>query len=321
LLSQAGIQVTIANDGREGVEMLAARPDAFDGVLMDIQMPVMDGYAATGEIRKDARFEALPVIAMTANAMAGDRDKALAAGMNDHVAKPIDVAELFAVLCRRLQVPEARRAAEPEAVDVPEATAEEASSLPALPGLDTRSGLARVGGKVSVYRKILRQFANSQADAPARIRSALQRHDLTTAEREAHTLKGVAGNIGADEVQAAATRLERAVKHGADTDAPIAALERILGELVESLTSLTAAPDTAGAAPPQGEAADLLPELDRLRALLEDSDGEAGDLVAELESQVAHTEFAQPMRAIGERVDDFEYDEALEFLNALRDAL
>ena len=183
-------------------------------MLMDIQMPVMDGYAATREIRKDARFEALPIIAMTANAMAGDRDKALAAGMNDHVAKPIDVAELFEVLGRWVQVPEERRAAEPRTWMCPKPLAEEASSLPVLPGVDTQSGLARVGGKVSVYRKILRQFANRQADSPARIRSALQGHDLTTAEREAHTLKGVAGNIGAGEVQAAATRLETAIKQG-----------------------------------------------------------------------------------------------------------
>jgi CheY-like chemotaxis protein len=322
LLSQAGMRVSIANDGKEGVEMLAGRPEDFDCVLMDIQMPVMDGYAATLEIRKDARFEALPVIAMTASAMAADRDKALAAGMNDHVAKPIDVGELFGVLGRWIQqVPDTRRVADPQSVDLYESTAAETSSLPKLPGVDTQSGLARVGGKVGVYRKILQQFAKSQADAPARIRGALQGHDTATAEREAHTLKGVAGNIGAGEIQAAATRLETAIKQGSDTEARIRALERILSELVESLTSHTAAPDTAGPPPPGGKAPDLLPALDRIRTLLEDSDGEAGDLFAELESQVANTELGEPMRAIGERLDDFEFDEALELLNALTEAM
>jgi CheY-like chemotaxis protein len=322
LLSQAGIQVTIANHGREGVDMLAARPEEFDGVLMDIQMPVLDGYAATGEIRKDARFEALPIIAMTANAMAGDRDKALEAGMNDHVAKPIDVAELFEVLGRWVQVPEERRSPAPQAVEDSEATtAEDASTLPALPGVDTSSGLARVGGKVSVYRKILQTFAKRQADAPARIRGALQGHDLTTAEREAHTLKGVAGNIGAGEVEAAARRLETAIKHGADTEAPIAELERILGELVAGLTSLTIAADTVESLPPNGETPDLLPALDRLQTLLEESDGEASDLISEIESQGANTAFARAIREIGDRIDDFEFDEALELLNALREAM
>ena len=95
LLCQASLEVTIANHGREGVETLAARPEDIDAVLMDIQMPVMDGYAGSRKIRKDGRFGALPVIAMTANAMAGDQEKALEAGMNDHVAKPIDVVEFF----------------------------------------------------------------------------------------------------------------------------------------------------------------------------------------------------------------------------------
>ncbi len=325
LLSQAGIEVTIAGHGREGVETLVARPDAFDGVLMDIQMPVMDGYAATGEIRKDARFRALPVIAMTANAMAGDREKALAAGMNDHVAKPIDVEELFEVLSRWINVPEGRKSSVPQAAGQPDVAAHEEvtadEGLSEIRGIDTAAGLARVGGKVSVYRKILTQFANRQADAPQRIRSALQDNDVSTAEREAHTLKGVAGNIGAGEVEAAAKHVETAIKHGAETEVPIAELARILGELVASLISLTAARNTSGGAPGKGSACDLLPALDRLEALLEDSDGEAGDLIAELQSQVANTEFAESMRAIADRIDDFDFDEALELLNLLKVAM
>ena len=193
--------------------------------------------------------------------------------------------------------------------------------MPVLPGVDTQSGLARVGGKVAVYRKILRQFANSQADAPARIRNALASGDRVTAEREAHTIKGVAGNIGAEEVQAAAKRLEAAIRQGADTKVPITELGRILGELIESLASLTVNQDTAGETPSTVEVSDLLPKLDRLQALLEDYDAKAINLVSELESQVAHTEFAQLIRAIGERIDDFDFDEALERLNALRELM
>ncbi len=321
LLSQAGIQVTIANDGKEGVDILRARPNDFDGVLMDIQMPGLDGYTATREIRKHGQFETLPIIAMTANAMAGDRDKALAAGMNDHVAKPIDVAELFEVLGRWVQLPEERRASYSQTMVASEAAANEASRLHVLPGVDTQSGLARVGGNVSVYRKILQQFAKQQADAPARIRNALHSNDPTTAEREAHTLKGVSGNIGADEVATAAKHVETAIKHGADTETSMAELERRLGELIASLASIKAASTTNEKTLRKVSTTDLLPTLDRLQVLLEESDGEAGALVAELESQAAQTEFAQPIREMSECIDDFEHDEALERLHTLRETI
>ena len=211
LLSQAGINVSIANDGREGVAILRAQPDAFDGVLIDIQMPVMDGYTATGEIRKDERFEALPIIAMTANAMAGDREKALEAGMNDHVAKPIDVGELFGVLARWITVSEARRL---QAVSAENVVAKQTEGLPDIPGVDTVVGLKRCGGNEKVYRKILNKFRDSQAAVPKQIRSALVAADHDTATRAAHTLKGVAGNIGAEPVQAAAKTVETHIQAG-----------------------------------------------------------------------------------------------------------
>ncbi len=321
LLGQAGIHVTIANHGQEGVEMLAARPEDFDAVLMDIQMPVLDGYTAAREIRKDARFEALPVIAMTANAMAGDRDKALDAGMNDHVAKPIDVAQLFEVLGRWVQVSQQGRAEESPAARAPTAVEQDLPSLPALPGVDMQLGLARVGGKVKVYRKILQQFASSQADATARIRNALESGDRVSAEREAHTLKGVAGNIGADAVQAASKRLETAIQQGTNTDDLIESLERTLEDLLESLTSLAASPDEVSVTPSNSDPSTLLPQLNRLQALLEDFDSEAGDLVSEIKAQTAHTPYAQPLREIETFVDDFEFDEALALLTALTEGM
>ena len=321
LLSQAGIRVTIANDGKEGVDILAARPEDFDGVLMDIQMPVLDGYAATREIRRDGRFESLPVIAMTANAMAGDRDKALAAGMNAHVAKPIDVVELLEVLGRWLQVPKECHSSEWHITDASKATTADLPGLPVLPGVDTQSGLARVGNKVEIYRKILRQFANSEKDAPARIRSALASGDRITAEREAHSLKGAAGNIGADAVHAAANRLGEAIKQGAETEALIGEAEEILRALVEDLAFLTANQDTAKGATLEGEAPDLAPMLDRLQALLEDYDGRAVELVSEIESWAIHTEFARPIRKIAERTDEYEFVQALERLDALREMM
>ena len=180
-----------------------------------------------------------------------------------------------------------------------------------LPPIRANPAAVSTPGNIGLYRKILRQFADRQAGAPQRIRNALQEHDFSTAEREAHTLKGVAGNIGAHEVQAAAERLELAVKQGGDTKVPMVELER----------KLTAASDTVAAGAFSGSIADLLQGLDRLQTLLEDYDGEAGDLIVELESRVAGTEFAQSVRMIAERIDDFEFDEALVRLNGLREAM
>ena len=238
--------------------------------------------------------------------------------MNDHLAKPIDVKELFKVLGRWVQVPEGRQSSMSRIVEGPEAVAEEIASLPALPGVDTRSGLARVGGKVSVYRKILQQFARSQADAPARIRNALMRGDRETAEREAHTVKGVAGNIGADKVQELAKALEAAIREEADTDGLITELDRAVSKLVESLASLTVKQATAEEARPNMEASELLPKLDELQTLLEAYDGEAVEVISEIASQTAHTSLAQSIRELAERIDDFDFDLALERLKALR---
>jgi len=318
LLGQAGIQVTVANHGREGLDMLTARPGHFDGVLMDVQMPVMDGYTATREIRKDDRFERLPVIAMTANAMAGDRDKALAAGMNDHVAKPIDVVELFAALGRWIEVPAARRG-EAQLRSGEAVTADE--DLPEMPGIDAEAGVARVGGRISVYRKILDKFRQTQSDAPARIRAALEAGDRATAQREAHTLKGVAGNIGADGVQVAAKTVEGLVNNGADCEAALTALEHTLAALLAALP----APADSTADQPEGFAAisatELSARLDRLQALLEDNDADAVDLVDEIASRIDDGASRERMKTIGRHVDDFEFDAALGLVQALRDTL
>jgi HPt (histidine-containing phosphotransfer) domain-containing protein len=256
---------------------------------------------------------------MTANAMAGDRDKALQAGMNDHVAKPIDLTELFKVLGRWIRAAEDNRlrpSGNPKVV-----VSKNAASLPDVPGLDTASGLARCGGNAAIFLKILRKFCETQVAAPQRVLEALAAGDTAAAAREAHTLKGVAGNVGAVKVEVAARHLETAIQREADTEDSISELERIIGELVIGLASLTPVPDSHAVAPINGSASDLLPALGRLQSLLEDADSEAGDLASELQSRLLHTELAQPMRAIVDSVDDFDFDEALERLNRLRAAI
>jgi CheY-like chemotaxis protein/HPt (histidine-containing phosphotransfer) domain-containing protein len=220
LLGAAGIEVAVACDGRQALALLEQQ--SFDGVLMDCQMPVMDGYEATRRLRQQPRLRDLPVIAMTADAMAWDRGKALAAGMNDHLAKPIDVEQLFAALARWLRRPGSE----------PGAAAACGAGLPAtLPGIDQRIGRASTGGNEALYRRVLGMFAAEHGGFAARFRAARSAGDALAATRMAHDLKSVAGTIGACEVQKAAARLERACADAA----PERDLEELLGGVEREL--------------------------------------------------------------------------------------
>src|SRR5262249_48628939 len=211
LLQGVGASVEIANDGLEAVRKMLEQPAStkFDVVLMDIQMPEMDGYQATKKIRSDPRFENFPIIAMTAHATIEERQKCLEAGMNGHVSKPIDPSLLFETL--EPFVSPAMKASTVPAQPPAAAGVADADKLPDLPGLNMAEGLVRVAGNKQLYRKLLRQFCTSEADAAQRIAAALAENDRALAERLAHTVKGVAGNIGASAVQTAAANLEKAI--------------------------------------------------------------------------------------------------------------
>ncbi|MDB5849817.1 MAG: hypothetical protein JWP29_3569, partial [Rhodoferax sp.] len=220
LLGQAGMLVVLAQHGREALDLLAD-DIAFDGILMDCQMPVMDGFEATRAIRGDPRLAGMPVLAMTANAMAGDRERVLAVGMNDHISKPIDVEDMFNVLARWIKPARQPSTATVNAAPRSElpATATGASApsplaLPFLPGVDTEAGLRRTQQNHALYRRMLEKFAAGHADFEAAFSAALERNDLNLAARLAHTLRGTAGTVGANAVWQAATELELACDQG-----------------------------------------------------------------------------------------------------------
>jgi len=223
ILEDAGLKVSIANDGQEAVDMVAK--DSYDAVLMDIQMPVMDGFEATRTIRQNERFKDLPIIAMTASAMTQDREDALTAGMNDHVAKPIDVKALFGVLSNFIKSrPGGSPPEQPAAKQATPAPTEETPLPDSLPGISIKAGLGRVNNKESLYRKILKKFYTDYENVTAEIRGALQAEDAEMARRLAHTVKGVAGNIGANDLQTIAGELEAAIKEK-DSEGVAIALE------------------------------------------------------------------------------------------------
>jgi PAS domain S-box-containing protein len=212
LIEPTGANLDLAEDGVIAVAMVANHaPDHYDMVLMDIQMPEMDGLEATARIRDDAAYADLPILAMTAHALDEERQRSLQAGMNDHLTKPVVPAQLYAALaqwCRR----------KPASGAIPgggDTAIEPQSALPELPGIDVSGALARVRGRTDFYLNMLKRFAETCDTETLTIMRALDRVDHETARKAAHKLKGSAGNLGLTEVHLAASALEQALKQAA----------------------------------------------------------------------------------------------------------
>jgi HPt (histidine-containing phosphotransfer) domain-containing protein len=207
---------------------------------MDCHMPVMDGFETTRRLRAEDRYRDLPIIALTANALSGDRERCLAAGMNGFLAKPVDVADLLAVLARWVPVrPPA--AAEPPAPPPPiPPTPRQDNGLPDLPGLDTAIGLRYLGGRVPSYLRLLRLFRENRASGfDAGFREALLAGQWDTAYRLAHSLKGTSRTLGAVRLGDLAVELERAVEERSPSlDSRLAAVSQELDRVLHGLECL-----------------------------------------------------------------------------------
>ena len=256
LLTEGGFRVDIADNGQIAVERV--QQTAYDLVLMDMQMPVLDGVSATREIRQWPGCTALPIVAMTANAMQQDKERCLAAGMNDFITKPIEPDELWAALQRWIKPPLA--GVQAGAASPPVALSD--ADLPGdIAGLDVAAGLRRARGKPTLYLSFLRRFVANQTPVAEAIRAALDRDDWATAERLTHTAKGVAGAIGAAGVQDAAAALERAIQQRQ----PRSRLDERLGAFAAPLTDLIAA--RAAQLPPESPQAKALVDREKLGAV------------------------------------------------------
>ncbi len=228
ILKSAGLEVIIAANGLEALEQLNSQH--FDIVLMDVQMPEMDGLEASRQIRADKRFDALPVIAMTAHAMSGDRERSLAAGMNDHTTKPIDPPHLFDTIARWLKVPsdrlkpgkhhpkpqpppQPRNPSTPLPLPPPTPTTTAPASLPAsLPGLNVAEGVNRLFDDTELYRAIVLEFCETHLEAGTEIRAFLAAGNREEAIRLAHLIRGASGNLSANDLHRAAGELESALR-------------------------------------------------------------------------------------------------------------
>ncbi|MGY6276894.1 response regulator [Methylomonas sp. MgM2] len=201
LLSVNGLSVEVARDGKQA--LLCLEKEDFDGVLMDCQMPVMDGYEATRRLRSQEKHKALPVLAMTANAMAGDKEKVLTAGMNDHIAKPINVYEMFHIMAKWITPSQPTTQ---EYTEDPERHSEIA--FPAFDGINTHEALVRIRDNQKLYIKLLTRLSEDYIDFTEQFESATEADNWELAERLVHNLKGIAGNLGAAALQVACEDLE-----------------------------------------------------------------------------------------------------------------
>ncbi|MES2682385.1 MAG: response regulator [Pseudomonadota bacterium] len=313
ILGQAGIVVTIANNGQEAIDHLQRA--AFDLVLMDLNMPVLDGIAATLEIRRNPQWANLPVIAMTANVMAADIEKCRQAGMQDHIGKPIAVNELFTTLARWAPVRSATAVAAAAAA-VPEVVIASAVSdeLPErLDGINVAAGLARVGGNKPLFRRLLLKFAQNQALAVPGTRRALQDDDPELALRLAHTLKGVASTAAADGVAEAAARLEAALAAGeTDVEPLLAVVQQRLSEALAAIAPLADGGEKT-LATGTGDHADvglLKEKLATLSACIEDNDTDAVDLLESLQALLPQGRSRELLRTLEKHIGAYDFDAA-----------
>ncbi|SFB87879.1 hybrid sensor histidine kinase/response regulator [Massilia yuzhufengensis] len=278
LLEAQGIDVDVASTGHQALEKLfAGGPNAYRLVLMDLEMPQIDGHEATVELRRDPRFDELPVIAMTAHALSEIRERCLNEGMQDYITKPVDPEKLVATLARWMGKALPARAAQ----DV----AGELAPLPGLAGIDSGFGLRNVGGNSALYVELLDRFRASQRDAGCSIRSDLDGGHLREAATRAHSLRGVAGNIGARALQALSQEIEEEAGRPAPDLAALersaGALERAVADLMDALDCYFANAPEVPAAVPLAGAQDALPDpgqaVAQLESLLAEFSGDATD--------------------------------------------
>jgi CheY-like chemotaxis protein len=336
IFEQAGVVVRIANNGQEALNLV--RTAAFDAVLMDVQMPVMDGYTATCEIRKwegGMRKEgtsSIPIIAMTAHAMSGDHEKSIAAGMSDHVTKPIDPEKLLGTLAK-WRGP--RDAVQKPAEASPAATGTHAKepgphekTLPdEMPEFDLADGLQRLMGNRELYRKLLVNFATQYAQAGVDIRKALDVRDFEQAHGMVHAIKGVAGNLAAKDLQVQSAALEKLVKHvdpsspppAAELNRAHAAFRESLGRALDAVRSLIPAAVTPAApaeAPASLSAALAKEAATRLREAAEL--GDVSGLAAICSELAATSEAFGPYKdRVTQLADVFDFDGVLKLTEEL----
>jgi PAS domain S-box-containing protein len=344
LLADEGATVHLASDGQQGVAAVAAAFPPYDAVLMDVQMPVMDGYTATAEIRTTLGRTALPVIAMTANALPGDREASLAAGMSDHVGKPFDLDELVATVLKHVgrpagALPSAQSSQSSQSFPGPSPAPAHSASSPSsgaarvpLPdallaraqalGIDLPAALGRLAGKVALWQRSAASFALELPAQRQALRELLLAGQHADAARALHTMKSVAATLGARSLAACAAQGESRLRNAPcdDAGALLATVEREIDQAQSALRQLVSLLDDSNGAAAPRDAGALAGELQVLDALLADADMAATDAFADI--QARHEEaWGAELQALGEALALLDFEAARAACHQLRDAL
>jgi len=317
LLEGFGLTVEIAYNGKQATELLANANNRYDAVLMDLQMPEMDGYEATRIIRQTFNNTELPIIAMTAHALQTETKHCMEVGMNDYVPKPIEPEKLRSVLARWIKT------------RVPSTVAAGASSPEeirrSLPGIDITTALKRLMGNRKLFDKLLHDFVQNYSDIASRIKEALNRGDLESAQRLVHTFKGVAGNLSATNVFNTAQNLESILRETDRTylNEEINRLNAGMQVIVESVKNIP--PPVTVAQPvatePYLDIATLVRPIAELDKLLARNSLNARQQFSELKNKVSGQEFQELVMRLEDRINNLDFKEARNLLATLAQKL
>ncbi len=317
ILQQMGLKVSICENGQEVLQSL----NKFipDLILMDIQMPEMDGYQATQEIRKNPDFKQLPVIAMTANAMAEDIQKSLQSGMNNHINKPVDPKLLYETLSMYLPVKTKIDKIKSESES--NAKTEELTSLQSLkhwpdsvPGLNIKQGIKQVGGNEKLYQSLLRDFVQNHGDFVENLEKSLQQGDRITAERLVHTIKGISGNIKANELMQITTEIDSILKNQETPAVPLmSTLKDVCDELFSSLELLVKQSQQPQTNHP-AEQTVKQDDFESLNHALQIGDSRSQEIIQQMAEKINNKLGEKAVQILSDLVANYEFEQAQEWL-------
>jgi CheY-like chemotaxis protein len=316
ILEGEGFRVSLANNGLEALEKVKAHGLEYDLVIMDLQMPEMDGYTAAKEIRRDSRFQHLPILAMTADAMSGVKERVADAGMNGHASKPIDPPKLFAELVKWI---------DPARIGAPESSPavayRGAVEVPDLPGIDKHRGLSRLQGRTDLYLRVLSKFAERQGDAGDRLRETVLTEHYQEADRILHSLKGVVGSISAPDLLKAVNDLDDALqtKSYAQLQPLLEVFSRELDIVLQGLHDYFGG--ASGKARTNSPTSRSTPEelnslLAQLRELLKDDDTGATVVLSKLREAIPSGVADQELSDLEKAVEEYDFELALKLLDS-----
>ncbi|AZQ65333.1 PAS domain-containing sensor histidine kinase [Flammeovirga pectinis] len=322
ILAKYGVYIDIAENGQKGVDAVINAYESgepYEGVLMDIQMPVMDGYLATTVLRDDERFAELPIIAMTANVMSQDRDRARTAGMTDHIAKPIENSHLFATLGKWITAKHPEKYSTPKKKKV----IKEEPQTVELEGINTEDAIKRCGGNIKLYISVLQKYLLKQAAVKETLSNLAANSDYEGLQAEAHAIKGVAANLGIAKVQLSAETLEHSIKYAKGYK--IEYVEDVILKVMESIMVINNYFDAHKneSAPlqkaPIKEAVqiDITSSIDELNDLLASGDPDAGKIIDQLLTQDLPAKKKEVLRNMGEQISNYDFESALELLKTV----